>query len=138
MDRVLAISDEVLPDGKLGITFTGEAAHSGELQKRHVQGLWRGFWSFVLLVLAAQFVKLRQCGCHLMTGDPLALPAAAAGNLAIGGGPELLTVRSAWCVDRVMAKNGNLIRRVRNQLREAGEDNRQRHSEARCAFAFDR
>ena len=119
MDRVLAISDEVLPDG-MGITFTGEAATLGDSQS----GMYMVFGValvVVLLVLAAQFESFASAVVIMMT-VPFGLAAALLAISLSGGSLNYYSQIGLVMLIGVMAKNGILIVEFANQLREAGED----------------
>ena len=119
MDRVLAISDEVLPDG-MGVTFTGEAATLGDSQS----GMYMVFGValvVVLLVLAAQFESFASAVVIMMT-VPFGLAAALLAISLSGGSLNYYSQIGLVMLIGVMAKNGILIVEFANQLREAGED----------------
>ncbi|MGY9036250.1 MAG: efflux RND transporter permease subunit [Rhodobacterales bacterium] len=119
MDRVRAISDEVLPDG-MGITFTGEAATLGDSQS----GMYMVFGValvVVLLVLAAQFESFASAVVIMMT-VPFGLAAALLAISLSGGSLNYYSQIGLVMLIGVMAKNGILIVEFANQLREAGED----------------
>ena len=119
MERVLAISDEVLPDG-MGITFTGEAATLDDSQG----GLYMVFGValiVVLLVLAAQFESFASAVVIMMT-VPFGLAAALLAISMTGGSLNYYSQIGLVMLIGVMAKNGILIVEFANQLREAGED----------------
>ena len=119
MDRVLAISDKVLPDG-MGITFTGEAATLGDSQS----GMYMVFGValvVVLLVLAAQFESFASAVVIMMT-VPFGLAAALLAISLSGGSLNYYSQIGLVMLIGVMAKNGILIVEFANQLREAGED----------------
>jgi hydrophobe/amphiphile efflux-1 (HAE1) family protein len=119
MDRVLAISEEVLPDG-MGIFFTGEAATLDDSQG----GMYMVFGValiVVLLVLAAQFESFASAIVIMMT-VPFGLAAAMLAISMTGGSLNYYSQIGLVMLIGVMAKNGILIVEFANQLREAGED----------------
>ncbi|NKX41364.1 efflux RND transporter permease subunit [Rhodobacteraceae bacterium R_SAG2] len=119
MDRVLALSEEVLPDG-MGITFTGEAATLDDSQG----GIYMVFGValiVVLLALAAQFESFASAVVIMMT-VPFGLAAALLAISMTGGSLNYYSQIGLVMLIGVMAKNGILIVEFANQLREAGED----------------
>ena len=119
MARVLALSQEVLPDG-MGITFTGEAATLDDSQG----GIYMVFGValiVVLLVLAAQFESFASAVVIMMT-VPFGLAAALLAISMTGGSLNYYSQIGLVMLIGVMAKNGILIVEFANQLREAGED----------------
>lgn len=119
MDRLLTISEEVLPDG-MGITFTGEAATLDDSQG----GIYMVFGValiVVLLVLAAQFESFASAVVIMMT-VPFGLAAALLAISITGGSLNYYSQIGLVMLIGVMAKNGILIVEFANQLREAGED----------------
>lgn len=118
MARVLAISDEVLPDG-MGITFTGEAAtldSQGDIYMVFGVAL-----IVVLLVLSAQFESFASAVVIMMT-VPFGLAAALLAISMTGGSLNYYSQIGLVMLIGVMAKNGILIVEFANQLRAAGED----------------
>ncbi|MFG6626734.1 efflux RND transporter permease subunit [Sulfitobacter sp. 1A12056] len=118
MARVLALSQEVLPDG-MGITFTGEAATLDDSQG----GIYMVFGValiVVLLVLAAQFESFASAVVIMMT-VPFGLAAALLAISMTGGSLNYYSQIGLVMLIGVMAKNGILIVEFANQLREAGE-----------------
>ena len=119
MDRVLTLSEEVLPDG-MGITFTGEAATLDDSQG----GIYMVFGValiVVLLVLAAQFESFASAVVIMMT-VPFGMAAALLAISMTGGSLNYYSQIGLVMLIGVMAKNGILIVEFANQLREAGED----------------
>jgi len=119
MDRVLTLSEEVLPDG-MGITFTGEAATLDGSQS----GIYMVFGValiVVLLVLAAQFESFASAVVIMMT-VPFGMAAALLAISMTGGSLNYYSQIGLVMLIGVMAKNGILIVEFANQLREAGED----------------
>ncbi|SFO42228.1 hydrophobe/amphiphile efflux-1 (HAE1) family protein [Roseovarius lutimaris] len=119
MNRVLAISEEVLPDG-MGIIFTGEAATLDDSQA----GMYIVFGLaliVVLLVLAAQFESFASAVVIMMT-VPFGLAAALMAISITGGSLNYYSQIGLVMLIGVMAKNGILIVEFANQLREAGAD----------------
>lgn len=119
MSRLLAIADEVLPDG-MGITFTGEAATLDDSQG----GIYMVFGValiVVLLVLAAQFESFASAVVIMMT-VPFGLAAALLAISITGGSLNYYSQIGLVMLIGVMAKNGILIVEFANQLREAGDD----------------
>jgi hydrophobe/amphiphile efflux-1 (HAE1) family protein len=119
MDRVLSMSDEILPDG-MGITFTGEAATLDDSQA----GMYLVFGValiVVLLVLSAQFESFASALVIMMT-VPFGLAAAVMAISITGGSLNYYSQIGLVMLIGVMAKNGILIVEFANQLREAGED----------------
>lgn len=119
MDRLLTLSDEVLPEG-MGITFTGEAATLDDSQG----GIYMVFGValiVVLLVLAAQFESFASAVVIMMT-VPFGLAAALLAISMTGGSLNYYSQIGLVMLIGVMAKNGILIVEFANQLREAGED----------------
>ena len=119
MDRVLTLSEEVLPDG-MGITFTGEAATLDDSQG----GIYMVFGValiVVLLVLAAQFESFASAVLIMMT-VPFGMAAALLAISMTGGSLNYYSQIGLVMLIGVMAKNGILIVEFANQLREAGED----------------
>ncbi|MEP2682997.1 MAG: efflux RND transporter permease subunit [Sulfitobacter sp.] len=119
MDRVLTLSEEVLPDA-MGITFTGEAATLGDSQG----GIYMVFGValiVVLLVLAAQFESFASAVVIMMT-VPFGMAAALLAISMTGGSLNYYSQIGLVMLIGVMAKNGILIVEFANQLREAGED----------------
>ncbi|MBU2983154.1 efflux RND transporter permease subunit [Lentibacter algarum] len=119
MDRLLAISDEVLPDG-MGIIFTGEAATLDDSQA----GIYMVFGValvVVLLVLAAQFESFASAVVIMLT-VPFGLAAALLAISMTGGSLNYYSQIGLVMLIGVMAKNGILIVEFANQLREAGAD----------------
>ncbi len=119
MDRVLTLSEEVLPD-EMGITFTGEAATLDDSQG----GIYMVFGValiVVLLVLAAQFESFASAVVIMMT-VPFGMAAALLAISMTGGSLNYYSQIGLVMLIGVMAKNGILIVEFANQLREAGED----------------
>jgi len=119
MDRLLTLSDEILPEG-MGITFTGEAATLDDSQG----GIYMVFGValiVVLLVLAAQFESFASAVVIMMT-VPFGLAAALLAISMTGGSLNYYSQIGLVMLIGVMAKNGILIVEFANQLREAGED----------------
>ncbi|MCG3268206.1 efflux RND transporter permease subunit [Yoonia sp. I 8.24] len=119
MDQLLAIADEVLPDG-MGIIFTGEAATLNDTSG----GMYAVFGValvVVLLVLAAQFESFASAVVIMMT-VPFGLAAAVLAISLTGGSLNYYSQIGLVMLIGVMAKNGILIVEFANQLREAGED----------------
>ena len=119
MDRVLTLSEEVLPD-EMGITFTGEAATLDDSQG----GIYMVFGValiVVLLVLAAQFESFASAVLIMMT-VPFGMAAALLAISMTGGSLNYYSQIGLVMLIGVMAKNGILIVEFANQLREAGED----------------
>lgn len=119
MDRLLAIADDVLPDGMV-ITFTGEAATLDDSQG----GIYAVFGValiVVLLVLAAQFESFASAVVIILT-VPFGLAAALLAISMTGGSLNYYSQIGLVMLIGVMAKNGILIVEFANQLREAGED----------------
>ncbi|MDF1855858.1 efflux RND transporter permease subunit [Pseudooceanicola sp.] len=119
MERLLEISEEVLPDG-MGITFTGEAATLDDT----AAGMYVVFGValiVVLLVLAAQFESFASAVVIMMT-VPFGLAAALLAISITGGSLNYYSQIGLVMLIGVMAKNGILIVEFANQLREAGED----------------
>lgn len=119
MDRVLTLSEEVLPDG-MGITFTGEAATLDDSQG----GIYMVFGValiVVLLVLAAQFESFASAVVIMMT-VPFGMAAALLAISMTGGSLNYYSQIGLVMLIGVMAKNGILIVEFANQLREAGAD----------------
>ena len=119
MGRVLALSEEVLPDG-MGIAFTGEASTLDDSQG----GIYMVFGValiVVLLVLAAQFESFASAVVIIMT-VPFGLAAALLAISITGGSLNYYSQIGLVMLIGVMAKNGILIVEFANQLREAGED----------------
>ncbi|AHD02247.1 efflux RND transporter permease subunit [Leisingera methylohalidivorans] len=119
MERLLAISDEILPDN-MGIAFTGEAATLDGSQG----GIYIVFGValiVVLLVLAAQFESFASAVVIMMT-VPFGLAAALLAISMTGGSLNYYSQIGLVMLIGVMAKNGILIVEFANQLREAGED----------------
>ena len=119
MDRLLEISEEVLPEG-MGITFTGEAATLDDT----AAGMYAVFGValiVVLLVLAAQFESFASAVVIMMT-VPFGLAAALLAISITGGSLNYYSQIGLVMLIGVMAKNGILIVEFANQLREAGED----------------
>lgn len=119
MDRVLTLSEEVLPD-EMGITFTGEAATLDDSQG----GIYMVFGValiVVLLVLAAQFESFASAVVIMMT-VPFGMAAALLAISMTGGSLNYYSQIGLVILIGVMAKNGILIVEFANQLREAGED----------------
>ncbi|WP_276153457.1 MULTISPECIES: efflux RND transporter permease subunit [unclassified Sulfitobacter] len=117
MDRVLALSKEVLPEG-LGITFAGEAATLSDSQG----GIYMVFGValiVVLLVLAAQFESFASGVIIIMT-VPFGLAAALLAISITDGSLNYFSQIGRVMLIGVMAKNGILIVEFANQLREAG------------------
>jgi len=119
MGRVLAISDEVLPDG-MGITFTGEAATLDDSQG-DIYMVFGVALIVVLLVLSAQFESFASAVVIMMT-VPFGLAAALLAISMTGGSLNYYSQIGLVMLIGVMAKNGILIVEFANQLREAGED----------------
>lgn len=119
MDRLLTLSDEVLPEG-MGITFTGEAATLDDSQG----GIYLVFGValiVVLLVLAAQFESFASAVVIMMT-VPFGFAAALLAISMTGGSLNYYSQIGLVMLIGVMAKNGILIVEFANQLREAGAD----------------
>ncbi|WP_417770058.1 efflux RND transporter permease subunit [Stappia sp.] len=119
MDRLLTLSEEVLPEG-MGITFTGEAATLDDSQG----GIYMVFGValiVVLLVLAAQFESFASAVVIMMT-VPFGLAAALLAIAMTGGSLNYYSQIGLVMLIGVMAKNGILIVEFANQLREAGAD----------------
>jgi hydrophobe/amphiphile efflux-1 (HAE1) family protein len=119
MNTLLAITDEVLPDG-MGITFTGEAATLDD----NAAGMYAVFGValiIVLLVLAAQFESFASAVVIMMT-VPFGLAAALLAISLTGGSLNYYSQIGLVMLIGVKAKNGILIVEFANQLREAGED----------------
>ncbi|WP_417269683.1 efflux RND transporter permease subunit [Celeribacter sp.] len=119
MNRLLEISEEVLPDG-MSITFTGEAATLDDT----AAGMYAVFGVallVVLLVLAAQFESFASAVVIMLT-VPFGLAAALLAISITGGSLNYYSQIGLVMLIGVMAKNGILIVEFANQLREAGED----------------
>ena len=119
MDRLIELSDEVLPEG-MGIIFTGEAATLDDSQA----GMYAVFGValiVVLLVLAAQFESFASAVVIMMT-VPFGLAAAVMAISLTGGSLNYYSQIGLVMLIGVMAKNGILIVEFANQLREAGAD----------------
>ena len=119
MDRLLALSEEVLPEG-MGVIFTGEAATLDDSQA----GMYLVFGValiVVLLVLAAQFESFASAVVIMLT-VPFGLAAAVMAISLTGGSLNYYSQIGLVMLIGVMAKNGILIVEFANQLREAGED----------------
>jgi multidrug efflux pump subunit AcrB len=119
MDQLLAIADEVLPDG-MGITFTGEAATLDDTAASMYM-VFGVALIVVLLVLAAQFESFASAIVIMMT-VPFGLAAALLAISITGGSLNYYSQIGLVMLIGVMAKNGILIVEFANQLREAGED----------------
>lgn len=119
MTRVLALADEVLPEG-MGITFTGEAATLDDT----TGGMYAVFGValiVVLLVLSAQFESFASAVVIMMT-VPFGLAAALLAISITGGSLNYYSQIGLVMLIGVMAKNGILIVEFANKLREAGQD----------------
>ncbi len=119
MERLLEISDEVLPDD-MGITFTGEAAALGDSQS----GIYTVFgvaFIVVFLVLSAQFESFASAVVIMLT-VPFGLAAALMAIWLTGGSLNYYSEIGLVMLIGVMSKNGILIVEFANQLREKGQD----------------
>ncbi|MEP2151705.1 MAG: efflux RND transporter permease subunit [Roseobacter sp.] len=119
MDQLLAIADEVLPDG-MGIAFAGEAATLDDTAASMYM-VFGVALIVVFLVLAAQFESFASAIVIMMT-VPFGLAAALLAISITGGSLNYYSQIGLVMLIGVMAKNGILIVEFANQLREAGED----------------